>query len=110
MRESSRPLVDLRQRLLDAYKTRLERVTTGDSRPGRQLWAYERAGRPRRPCGTPQGPHTRTVITYSESANHDSPHYSDQTLLFARGQMITERFTEAEINADPRLQTTTLYS
>lgn len=24
-------------------------------------------------------------------------------------QMITERFTEAEINADPRLQTTTVY-
>jgi acyl-homoserine-lactone acylase len=58
---------------------------------------------------TPQGPRTRTVITYSESANPDSPHYSDQTALFARGQMITERFTEADINADPQLQTTTLY-
>ena len=58
---------------------------------------------------TPRGPRTRTVITYSESANPDSPHYSDQTALFARGQMITERFTEAAINADPRLQTTTLY-
>jgi acyl-homoserine-lactone acylase len=57
----------------------------------------------------PQGPRTRTVITYSESANPDSPHYSDQTALFARGQMITERFTEADINADPQLQTTTLY-
>jgi len=58
---------------------------------------------------TPRGPRTRTVITYSESANPGSPHYSDQTALFARGEMITERFTEAEINADPRLQTTTLY-
>ena len=58
---------------------------------------------------TPQGPRTRTVITYSESANPDSPHYSDQTALFARGQMITERFTQADINADPQLQTTTLY-
>jgi acyl-homoserine-lactone acylase len=58
---------------------------------------------------TPRGPRTRTVITYSESANPDSPHYSDQTALFARGQMITERFTEADINADPQLQTTTLY-
>ncbi len=57
---------------------------------------------------TPRGPRTRTVITYSESANPDSPHYRDQTALFARGQMITERFTEAEINADPGLRTTTL--
>ncbi|MBV9446000.1 MAG: penicillin acylase family protein [Streptosporangiaceae bacterium] len=59
---------------------------------------------------TPSGPRTRTIITYSESANPDSPHYSDQTALFARGQMITERFTEAQIAADPGLQTTTLTS
>ena len=54
-------LVDLGQRLLDFNKTRLDRVTTGDSRPGRQLWAYGRAGQPCRRCGTPirrgeQGP------------------------------------------------------
>ncbi len=58
---------------------------------------------------TPAGPRTRTILTYSESANPDSPHYSDQTALFSRGQWVTERFTEAEINADPRLLTTTLY-
>jgi acyl-homoserine-lactone acylase len=57
---------------------------------------------------TRSGPRTRTVITYSESANPDSPHYADQTALFARGQMITERFTEPEINADPALRTLTL--
>ncbi len=57
---------------------------------------------------TPQGPRTRTITTYSESANPGSPHYADQTALFGRGQMITERFTEAEINADPGLRTTTL--
>jgi len=57
---------------------------------------------------TPDGPRTRTILTYSESANPASPHYSDQTALFARGQWVTERFTEAEINADPQLQTTTL--
>ena len=54
-------LADLGQRLLDANKTRIDRVTTGDSRPGRQLWVYGRAGRPCRRCGTPirrgeQGP------------------------------------------------------
>ncbi len=58
---------------------------------------------------TPHGPRTRTILTYSESANPASPHYSDQTALFSRGQWVTERFTEADINADPQLQTTTLH-
>jgi acyl-homoserine-lactone acylase len=57
---------------------------------------------------TPDGPRTRTILSYSESANPASPHYTDQTTLFSRGQWVTERFTEAEIHADPRLQTTTL--
>ena len=51
----------------------------------------------------------RTILTYSESANPALPHYSDQTALSSRGQWVAERFTEAEINADPGLQTTTLY-
>jgi endonuclease VIII len=46
-------LVELGQRLLDANKDRLDQVTTSDSRPGRQHWAYGRAGRPCRRCGTP---------------------------------------------------------
>jgi endonuclease-8 len=45
-------LVDLGHRLLDANKTRLDQVTTGDGRPGRQFWVYGRAGRPCRRCGT----------------------------------------------------------
>jgi len=54
-------LVELARRLLDASKTKLDQVTTGDPRPGRQFWAYGRAGRPCRRCGTPirrgqQGP------------------------------------------------------
>jgi acyl-homoserine-lactone acylase len=57
---------------------------------------------------TPNGPRARTILTYSQSANPDSPHYRDQTLLFSRKQWVTQRFTDAEINADPRLQTTTL--
>jgi acyl-homoserine-lactone acylase len=57
---------------------------------------------------TPNGPRARTILTYSQSANPASPHYRDQTLLFSRKQWVTERFTEAEINADPHLQTTTL--
>jgi endonuclease VIII len=54
-------LVELGHRLLDANKTRLEQVTTGDTRRGRESWVYGRAGRPCRRCGTPvrrgeQGP------------------------------------------------------
>lgn len=46
-------LVELGHRLLDANKERPGHVTTGDSRPGRETWAYGRAGRPCRRCGTP---------------------------------------------------------
>ena len=46
-------LVDLGHRLLDANKERPGHVTTGDTRPGRENWAYGRAGRPCRRCGTP---------------------------------------------------------
>src|SRR5215471_6113125 len=54
-------LVELGQRLLDFNKTRLNRVTTGDTRRGHESWVYGRAGRPCRRCGTPirrgeQGP------------------------------------------------------
>jgi acyl-homoserine-lactone acylase len=58
---------------------------------------------------TPNGPVTRTILTYSESANPDSPHHSDQTVLFSRKQWITERFTQAQIHADPTLRTTLLH-
>jgi acyl-homoserine-lactone acylase len=59
---------------------------------------------------TPRGPDTRTILTYSESANPDSPHHADQTVLYSRKQWVTERFTQAQINADPHLQTTILRS
>jgi acyl-homoserine-lactone acylase len=59
---------------------------------------------------TPHGPVARTLLTYSESANPASPHHTDQTKLFARKRWVTERFSEAEIEADPQLQTTTLQS
>ena len=45
-------LVSLGHRLLDANKTRLEHVTTGDTRRGHANWVYGRAGRPCRRCGT----------------------------------------------------------
>jgi endonuclease VIII len=54
-------LAELGHRLLEANKERPGHVTTGDTRPGRENWAYGRAGRPCRRCGTPirkggQGP------------------------------------------------------
>ncbi|TQS30506.1 penicillin acylase family protein [Microbispora sp. KK1-11] len=58
---------------------------------------------------TPGGPRTRTVLTYSLSANPASPHHTDQTALFSRGGWVTERFTAAEIAADPHLETVTIH-
>jgi len=58
---------------------------------------------------TPAGPRTRTVLTYSLSANPASPHHTDQTALFSRGGWVTERFTAAEIAADPHLETVTVH-
>lgn len=45
-------VVDLAKRLLEANKTRVGHITTGDSRPGRRNWVYGQAGRPCRRCGT----------------------------------------------------------
>jgi endonuclease VIII len=45
-------LVELGRRLLDANKTRIGQVTTGDTAPGRRTWVYGRAGQPCRRCGT----------------------------------------------------------
>jgi endonuclease VIII len=50
--EDLHALVGLGHRLLDVNKTRSVRVTTGDSRHGRESWVYGRAGRPCRRCGT----------------------------------------------------------
>jgi endonuclease-8 len=38
--------------MLWANRSRLSRCTTGDTRPGRQLWVYGRAGQACRRCGT----------------------------------------------------------
>ncbi len=47
-----RALVELGQRLLDANKERAGIITTGAARRGEENWAYGRAGRPCRRCGT----------------------------------------------------------
>lgn len=45
-------VVDLAHRLIIANRDRVERTTTGDTRPGRQTWVYGREGKPCRRCGT----------------------------------------------------------
>jgi endonuclease-8 len=44
--------VDLVHRLLSANRERYDHVTTGDPRPGRRTWVFERTGLPCRRCGT----------------------------------------------------------
>ncbi len=48
-----RAVVVLAQRLLEANKIRWVQVTTGDTRPGRTAYVFEREGQPCRRCGTP---------------------------------------------------------
>lgn len=45
-------LVSRAREMLWANRLRGNRCTTGDTRPGRQLWVYGRAGLPCRRCGT----------------------------------------------------------
>jgi formamidopyrimidine-DNA glycosylase len=44
-------VVDIVHRLLRTNRERYEHVTTGDARPGRRTWVYDRAGKPCRRCG-----------------------------------------------------------
>ena len=55
--------------LMHANKTRWDQVTTGDRRPGKQVYVFERAGRPCWRCGTPvrvsdQGEAPTARLTY----------------------------------------------
>ncbi len=45
------------------------------------------------------------LLTYSQSQEPDSPHYSDLTELYARGEWIEFPFYEKDIASDPMLRT-----
>lgn len=47
-----RALIERARRLLQGNLSGGARITTGDPRPGRRLWVYDRDGRPCRRCGT----------------------------------------------------------
>ncbi|MFD4632409.1 penicillin acylase family protein [Streptomyces sp. NPDC058284] len=49
-------------------------------------------------------PEARTLLTYSQSSNPRSPHYSDQTKLFSKERWVTSRFCEKDILGDPALE------
>ena len=53
-------------------------------------------------------PDARGILTYSQSPEADSPHYYDQTALYARGEWLQLPFSEDDILADPNLKTLTL--
>jgi acyl-homoserine-lactone acylase len=53
-------------------------------------------------------PDARTILTYSESSNPNSPYYADQTLMFSNKQWVIDRFCERDILADPNLLVTTI--
>lgn len=46
-------LVGRAREMLWANRIRRQRTTTGNTRPGHELWVYDRAGQPCRRCGTP---------------------------------------------------------
>ncbi|MGW5860819.1 penicillin acylase family protein [Streptomyces sp. NPDC055239] len=49
-------------------------------------------------------PQARTLLTYSQSSNPNSPHYRDQTRLYSDERWVTSRFCEADILRDPGLK------
>ncbi|TQE39267.1 acylase [Streptomyces ipomoeae] len=49
-------------------------------------------------------PVARTLLTYSQSSNPDSPHYRDQTRLYSDEKWGTSRFCEKDILSSPKLK------
>ncbi|MFI1680646.1 penicillin acylase family protein [Streptomyces sp. NPDC020607] len=49
-------------------------------------------------------PEARTLLSYSQSSNPNSPHYSDQTTLYGKERWVTSRFCEKDILRDPELK------
>ena len=43
------------------------------------------------------GPRALSILAYGQSPDSTSPHYADQAEMFAKGQMKTVRFTDADI-------------
>jgi acyl-homoserine-lactone acylase len=50
----------------------------------------------------------RTILTYSQSTNPNSPYFGDQTRMFSNKEWKDEAFCEDEIAADPNLEVTAI--
>ncbi|HEY8985017.1 MAG TPA: penicillin acylase family protein [Streptomyces sp.] len=55
-------------------------------------------------------PVARTLLTYSQSSNPNSPHYTDQTRLYARERWVTARFCAKDVEASPVLRVVRVHS
>ena len=49
----------------------------------------------------------RTILTYSQSTNPNSPYFADQTRMFSNKEWVDEAYCEDEIAADPNLEVRT---
>ncbi|NNN35547.1 acylase [Streptomyces sp. S3(2020)] len=49
-------------------------------------------------------PVARTLLSYSQSSNPNSPHFSDQTRLYSQEKWVTSRFCEGDILTSPGLR------
>jgi acyl-homoserine-lactone acylase len=56
----------------------------------------------------PKGPKGHWLLTYSQSENKSSKHYSDQTEQFSDSKFIPMLYTNDEIKSDPKLKVTTV--
>jgi len=54
---------------------------------------------------TDSGPRAKALLTYSQSGDRESPHFSDQTELFSRKEWRLVLFRTEDIEADPQLRT-----
>ncbi|MFK7898941.1 MAG: penicillin acylase family protein [Myxococcota bacterium] len=50
---------------------------------------------------TRRGPRARAIVTYSQSTNVESPHFSDMTELFSNKGWVDMPFRQSEIRKDP---------
>jgi acyl-homoserine-lactone acylase len=50
-------------------------------------------------------PDNRSILSYSQSENPDSPYFADQTQMFSRKEWVDPPFCLEEVNGDPALDT-----
>jgi acyl-homoserine-lactone acylase len=53
-------------------------------------------------------PDDRSILTYSQSSNPNSPYFADQTRMFSEKQWVNPPFCPDEVQNDPSLSTTVL--